>query len=210
MCMICGAGEFRSLVIRRQSGKQYTLEGCEKCEVLRLVDPPPKDAEYYLSGQYRKDVPRTEGAIEKARAADRAVVPALLGITCAPTFGYVLDLCAEDNSVAPMFSCRVDTWGLESGPLMAIPESAYDLVTCFLSLEHVEEPIDFARAALRALRPGGLFIASAPNVDKDLGLRPHHTWYYRGNSLMTLLKTAGFQEKASIRYGDYVYVCAML
>ena len=215
-CMICGANDVQrilkfersrlSYIPMNEDNVLYTLEGCDKCDVVHLVDPPPKGEDYYRE-QYRKDVPRTQEAVKKARAVDKAVVPLLLEVMCAPTFGYVLDLCAEDASVVSMFECQVDSWGLDSGPLMSIRENAYNLVTCFLSLEHVEEPIEFARAALRSLRPGGLFIASVPNVDKDLGLRPHHTWYYRGHSLMILLKSAGFQEQATVRYGGYIYAC---
>jgi SAM-dependent methyltransferase len=57
----------------------------------------------------------------------------------------------------------------------SIPVAAYDLVTCFESLEHVEEDAMMLSLILESLKPNGIALISVPNQDiHPLEKNPHH------------------------------------
>lgn len=70
----------------------------------------------------------------------------------------------------------------------------YDLVTSFQVLEHVTQPLQFIRDALRLLRPGGRLLIGVPNDDGFLRLDddavlnrpPHHMSLWTRESLIAL------------------------
>lgn len=46
-----------------------------------------------------------------------------------------------------------------------LPEGSFDLIVASHVIEHVADPIAFARRAAQLLKPGGLFMFATPNVD---------------------------------------------
>lgn len=82
------------------------------------------------------------------------------------------------------------------------PES-FDLITCFMTLEHVREPGDLVASALRLLRPGGAFVGVTHDyrsfVNKALGVRSpivdiEHMQLFSAASSKALLETRGFVD----------------
>jgi SAM-dependent methyltransferase len=80
------------------------------------------------------------------------------------------------------------------------PES-FDLITCFMTLEHVREPGDLVESALRLLRPGGAFVGVTHDyrswVNRALGVRSpivdiEHMQLFSATSSKALLETRGF------------------
>lgn len=81
------------------------------------------------------------------------------------------------------------------------PES-FDLITCFMTLEHVREPGDMVESALRLLRPGGAFVGVTHDyrgwVNRLLGARSpivdiEHMQLFSAQSSRALLSTRGFE-----------------
>lgn len=77
------------------------------------------------------------------------------------------------------------------------------LICSFMTLEHMDEPGLFVRTARRLLKPGGMIAVVVHNrqglLNRILGLRSpiidvEHLQLFNPGSLMTLLKTAGFED----------------
>lgn len=84
------------------------------------------------------------------------------------------------------------------------PES-FDLITCFMTLEHVPDPSAIAADALALLRPGGAFVTVTHDhrgrVNRLLGKRSpiidiEHLQLFDGRSIGRLLVAAGFGSVA--------------
>ena len=82
------------------------------------------------------------------------------------------------------------------------PES-FDLITCFMTLEHVREPGDLVASALRLLRPGGAFVGVTHDyrslVNRALGVRSpivdiEHMQLFSAASSCALLETRGYEQ----------------
>jgi SAM-dependent methyltransferase len=88
------------------------------------------------------------------------------------------------------------------GPDMYPPES-FDLICCFMTLEHVRDPGDLVTEAMRLLRPGGAFVAVTHDygslVNRLLGRRSpivdvEHMQLFNARSAATLLSARGFAD----------------
>jgi SAM-dependent methyltransferase len=80
---------------------------------------------------------------------------------------------------------------------------AFDLVCCFMTMEHVRDPGALAGSALRLLRPGGAFVVVAHDyrglVNRLLGRRSpiidiQHMQLFSRRSAAHLFERAGFEE----------------
>jgi len=82
------------------------------------------------------------------------------------------------------------------------PES-FDLVCCFMTMEHVRDPLDIAQSVLRLLRPGGAFVTVTHDyrsiVNRTLGRRSpiidvEHMQLFSARSIAELYKRAGYAD----------------
>lgn len=97
-----------------------------------------------------------------------------------------IELSADAAAVA---RSRVDT--LLEGPLErwmpALPQEGFDLVLALDVLEHLVDPWDAARRLHGLLKPGGVLIASLPNVRNHRVVLPlllRGRWEYRDAGIM--------------------------
>jgi SAM-dependent methyltransferase len=81
--------------------------------------------------------------------------------------------------------------------------ASFDLVCCFMTMEHVAEPGKLAASALRLLRPGGAFVTVTHDyrspVNRLLGRRSpiidiEHMQLFSTNSVQELYRRAGFAD----------------
>lgn len=96
----------------------------------------------------------------------------------------------------PAAVARAREKGLEvvQGDLTLLAPESADFVTLFQVLEHVAQPVDVLRQALRVLRPGGRIVIAVPNNDGFLGeviqnplnAPPHHSLRWREPALRFL------------------------
>ena len=80
---------------------------------------------------------------------------------------------------------------------------SFDLICCFMTLEHVRDPQDIVKSVFKLLRPGGLFIAVTHDyksmVNRMLGSRSpiidvEHMQLFSTKNLQILLENEGFQN----------------
>jgi SAM-dependent methyltransferase len=88
------------------------------------------------------------------------------------------------------------------------PES-FDLICCFMTLEHVRDPGELVRAAFRLLRPGGALVTVTHDyrsiVNRVLGKRSpiidiEHMQLFSKPSLRRLFEDAGYQGVATTSF----------
>ena len=82
----------------------------------------------------------------------------------------------------------------------------FDLVTCFQTIEHVDDPLGLAREVLRILKPNGLMVLVGHNRNawtaKVLGARcpifdVEHLQLFNPTSICSLVSSAGFGDVRS-------------
>jgi len=82
------------------------------------------------------------------------------------------------------------------------PES-FDLICCFMTMEHVRDPMEIAKSALRLLRPGGVFLTVTHDyrspVNRLLGKRSpivdiEHLQIFSKKAISELFSRAGFVD----------------
>lgn len=85
----------------------------------------------------------------------------------------------------------------------------FDAAAMFEVIEHLRDPLRVVRAARKALKPGGRFVVSTPNLgalsrqvlgDKWAVLSPaEHLYYFTEKTLRAMLLKAGFQSVRFVR-----------
>lgn len=123
--------------------------------------------------------------------------------------GVVIDIgCGTGNFVNQLitdgFQARgVDFESYHGNPInvdlnfetIPIPDNSVDCVTCFETLEHLENPFHVVREVHRILKPGGIFIGSIPNpyhLFNRLSFLKNGVFYrypVRGDHISTFTKT---------------------
>jgi len=94
---------------------------------------------------------------------------------------------------------------LIKGDVMDLPPSieagSYDLVTALAVLEHLPDPTAALRQALRALKPGGVLVATCPNPLWDhvagalkMVAEEHHEQELDGKAMQRIAREAGFVD----------------
>lgn len=74
-----------------------------------------------------------------------------------------------------------------------LSNDSVDVVLCNQVFEHVEDPIKVASEIFRILKPGGIFLGSAPSVS-PIHLEPHDYWRFTEFGMKKLLNKVGFED----------------
>jgi SAM-dependent methyltransferase len=91
-----------------------------------------------------------------------------------------------------------------------LPES-FDLICCFMTMEHVRDPAAVSREAFRLLRPGGAFVAITHDyrgiVNRLLGKRSpiidiEHMQLFSRGSVRYLLERSGYKDISATSFSN--------
>jgi SAM-dependent methyltransferase len=196
----------------------WKLWQCGTCDLL-FANPVPKSEE--LGGLYREAAFASSDEARRASRTYGKLLKNMLGNL--PAKSGALDIGTGDGAfLGELLDCGfTDVVGIE--PSTAPIESAdarvkslirqglfqegtfeagrFSVVTCFQTIEHVPEPLNLAKEALRILKPGGAFLLVGHNrrsfSAKVLGKRSpifdiEHLQLFSPASFAALLKAAGF------------------
>lgn len=231
-CPLCGSAESG----RRYRVRGYAIARCSGCGLWMLNPQPTREAlsafyegSYYANRQWigtvgAETVMRMSAG--KSRAYRQALVqisrhapgPRLLDVGCA--FGQFLQVAAqagysvEGIELDRVVAARARDLGfrVEGGDFSEVdflPRSL-DVVTFWYVLEHLTDPMAYARKSCDLLRPGGILFVRVPNMLFGLpflysGLAssgrspsilshiPAHLFFFTPGTLRRLLETAGFE-----------------
>ncbi len=205
---------------KRPEFMHFRLVECKTCDVLYANPAPGHDAllkayegasfntsnesEYaaktycnYLK-RYLSDMPDRDGALDIG-TGDGAFLEQLL----AASFENVAGV---EPSAAPVQVAKPHIRAhIRLGPFRASDYASeeFRVVSCFQTIEHVHDPLQLCRDALRIIKPGGAFFIVCHNrralLARVLGPKSpifdiEHIQIFSPASVQALLKTAGFQR----------------
>jgi SAM-dependent methyltransferase len=201
----------------------HAMVRCRHCN-LAYVPQPPSQAEL-AEGYHQADYDSAEEAEDAADAYARAIAPLLARL------GTKTDAALEIGTGTGAFLQRLSDAGFRSlvgiEPSRAVidatpagrrawiqegifeadlyPPASFDLICCFMTLEHVRDPGDLVAEAWRLLRPGGAFVAVTHDyrspINRLLGRRSpivdvEHMQLFDSRSAASLLTRRGYVRVA--------------
>ncbi len=238
ICPLCGCTTYRE---RAAFGKAVMVS-CTSCDLVRQLGAS-FDATVYQDDYYASDRP-TGGYANYIRDSDinrRTFASRLRGIERRiGRRGRLLDVgCALGDFVLEASRRGWSAEGLEVSAFAAaqarargarvhlgllgpqtIPDSTYDVITLYDTLEHTDDPVGMLREVRRTLVPGGLAHIVTPNVagvqSRVFGrhwyhYKPgEHLVYFGPATLRRASEDAGLEWAGSARTGSYVTVAYVL
>lgn len=193
---------------------------CKICDLVYVGEPP---AEEELANAYHvADYDSSEEANDAAAAYIKAIRPALKQLR---TKDSVLEIGTGTGVFLEELKkegfCRLVGIEPSSSAIKAAPDhrkdwivegifreeehqaSSFDLICCFMTMEHVPDPKLISDAAFRLLRPGGAFVIIVHNyrstVNRILGKRSpiidvEHMQLFSSGSIAQLFKRTGYKQ----------------
>lgn len=181
-CRLCGLNQFKAFLEKQVTAnkEKYSLIQCKKCSFVSVYPIPGDEtlAVYYDSNYWEGQQAEKSSYMHllfSIRA--RSILNKLKKYL--PSKGRILDWGAGDGAWVRLLRRHgFDAWGIDPfsipqktdflipGTLNSaeFPDSYFDAVTCFHVLEHVKNPLNEVKEALRILRPGGIMIVEIPNI----------------------------------------------
>lgn len=207
----------------------HAMVRCTCCDLV-FVDQPPSQEEL-AENYHAADYDSSEEAEHAADSYAKAIRPVLQRLS-----GRMND-ALEIGTGTAAFLARLKDAGFQnvlgvepslSAIAAALPErkpwisegifvesdfaaESFDLITCFMTLEHVREPGDLVESALRLLRPGGAFVGVTHDyrswVNRLLGSRSpivdiEHMQLFSAQSSRALLATRGYENVAAEAFSN--------
>jgi len=212
----------------------HRLVRCKSCDLVYASNPP--DQAELARAYHIADYDSSEEANDAAQAYVEAIRPTLAKLKhrcrlleIGSGTGVLLELLKNDG-FKEVIGVEPSSAAIQAAPEYRrawlregifeennfIPES-FDLICCFMTMEHVRDPEIVAQAAFRLLRPGGAFVTVTHDyrslVNRLLGKRSpiidiEHMQLFSDQSVSRLFSGAGYSEitvkafvnRYSIRY----------
>jgi SAM-dependent methyltransferase len=196
----------------------HRLVRCPTCELVYASNPPDQNhlAEAYHSADYES----SEEADDAARTYISAMQPVIMTLKqkisvleIGSGTGVLLELLKTEG-FTHLVGIEPSSAAIANAPLhrrewlqagifeeAAFAPASFDLICCFMTLEHVYDPMETAMAALRLLKPGGAFVTVTHDyaswVNRLLGKKSpiidiEHLQLFSKISITELFKHCGF------------------
>jgi len=121
----------------------------------------------------------------------------------------------ELSQDATAYAKREFSLDIEAGAFeeLQFPENYFAVATLWQVLEHLPYPLAILKEAYRILKPGGLLVASTPNIEgipaRILGkrwwnIRNLHINQFSTKTLTASLQNAGFKNVSSVSYRESI------
>lgn len=197
----------------------YQMVQCHRCDLVYVDRPPSQSAlaEVYHAAEYDSS--------EEAADAARAYAGIVSGLAKKRPLKDALEIGTGTGvflDVLKSFGCE-NVAGIEpsSAAIAAAPDyrrpwiregifresdyapESFDLICCFMTLEHVREPKEIASSVMNLLRPGGAFVTVTHDyrspVNKLMGKRSpiidiEHMQLFSQRSIGTLFDSTGYVD----------------
>lgn len=191
---------------------------CPTCDLVYADSPPTestlaqayKDAAYdsseeasYASIAYAKAIEPILGQLEKRHSALEIGTGTGVFLEKLEELGFKTLVGIEPSTAAINASSNRARGWIRSGIFNAadFEPSSFDLICCFMTLEHVRNPMELCKDAINLLKPGGLFVTVTHDyrsiVNRLLGEKSpiidiEHMQLFSNKSILELFLGAGF------------------
>lgn len=224
-CIVCGNDKTKKLY--------DVLLQCLGCGFIRADSDVTQedlkelyDKKYFFGEEYadylkeekalRKNFKRNLKLISKFCPSGR-----MLEIGCA--YGFFLDLARQNydvegieiNEEACSYAKEQFNLNVKCGDFLEhdFTENYYDIVAMWATIEHVKSPDLYIKKISRLLKPGGIFVCTAPDIGSTLAKiqkkkwrqihPPTHLNYFSKNTLEKLLNNCDLNLIKTIWLGEY-------
>ena len=198
----------------------HQLVRCHSCSLVYAPNPPSVDelAQAYHQAAYDS----SEEANDAAKSYMQAISPALRGLVKKDTaleIGTGTGIFLEyllDSGFNEVVGVEPSMAAIEAAPKNRqawirhgifreedFASESFDLICCFMTLEHVQDPMALTQAAYRLLRKGGLFVSVTHDyqsvVNRLLGKRSpiidiEHMQLFSRQSTRTMFESANLHD----------------
>jgi 2-polyprenyl-3-methyl-5-hydroxy-6-metoxy-1,4-benzoquinol methylase len=225
-CELCGATTARELYTvadrLRNSDRRFSIAECDGCGVLRTL---PEMSERELARFYPKDYWGGDNAPSDDWVSASQSEKTMFVARCGLKTGRILDVgCGAGFFLRALDQTMWDRFGVETGEVAAreasraigsrrvfpgtliesaCEDGAFDVVTLWSALEHMNEPRENLIEARRILKPGGTLIVQVPNAASYQARlfggdwfaldAPRHRYHFSPRTLERLLSQTGFK-----------------
>jgi SAM-dependent methyltransferase len=198
----------------------HWLVSCKECDLVYAPNPP--SIEDLANAYHQADYDSSQEAIDAANSYLKACLPVIRQI---PELGSALEIGSgtgiflellegvgferlvgvePSQSAIDMASPKTRGW-IEHGIFDEknfVPQS-FDLICCFMTLEHVADPMQMAKSVYRLLKPGGAFVSVTHDyrsfINRMLGMRSpiidiEHLQLFSEKSIREMFIRAGYQN----------------
>lgn len=196
---------------------RHRLVRCTRCDLIYVATPPAQEdlAEAYQQADYDSSEEANDAADAYFRAMGailRSLPSKAAALEIGAGTGVLLDhlksngfstLVGVEPSAAAIAAAPKDrqAW-LKEGIFREedFAPASFDLICCFMTMEHVRDPQATAAAALRLLKPGGAFVTVTHDykslVNRLMGEKSpiidiEHMQVFSAASIQTLLQHVG-------------------
>lgn len=198
----------------------HQLVRCTNCDLVYADQPPGEDE--LAHAYHAADYDSSEEASDAAKAYIQAIQPALgrlarrqsaleigtgtgIFLDCLSREGFTELVGIEPSSAAIAAAPEYRREWIREGMFEEkdfVPGS-FDLICCFMTMEHVRDPNVIARAAFHLLRPGGAFVTVTHDyrsmVNRLLGRRSpiidiEHMQLFSKRSVRYLFENTGYTD----------------
>lgn len=208
---------------------RHHLVRCLGCQLVYAPSPPSQSelANAYHAAEYDS----AEEANDAARAYIRALGPTLSQLTqrqrvleIGAGTGILLELL-KSQGFTDVVGVEPSTAAIAAAPPhrrgwlvegifdeTAFKPTSFDLICCFMTMEHVHDPLSTALAVRRLLRPGGAFVTVTHDynsfVNRLLGSRSpiidiEHMQIFSKNSILELFKRCDYKNISAEQFKNY-------
>jgi len=208
---------------------------CKNCHLIYMnpMEKVSKTNEYYFQAKNTHAPTIRESYLKTAESQVRliqkyAIGPNLLDIGCAQGFflynaskaGYTtkgIEISQDAAEYAIMeFGLDIEAKPFEE---LRFPENHFDVVTLWQVLEHVPYPLTVLKEVHRILKPGGLLVASTPDIagipakilrKRWWDIKRLHINQFSTKTLTDILQNGGFKNISSVSYRGFVSLSILL
>jgi len=208
---------------------------CKNCNLIYMnpMEKVSKTNEYYSKAKNTHAPTIRECYLRTAKSQVRLIQKYaggtnLLDIGCAQGFflfsaskaGYTTK-GIEISQDAAAYAIKEFGLDVEAKPFeeLRFPENHFDVVTLWQVLEHVPYPLMMLKEVHRILKPGGLVVASTPNIGgipakilrkRWWDIKRLHLNQFNTKTLANILQNAGFKNMSAVSYRGFVSLSILL